>query len=153
MLAERLKPFDVENVGAAGSFVVRAPVSQAKLRSEVIRALPFDTEVMVCDARDICSLVQDDPFLGERVASDMVRFVSVLARRPAAPVPPFGLPTDADWLLRVVECRGRFVCGLYRRQMKAISCLGRLEKIFGMAVTTRNWNTMMTLARLAGSAR
>jgi uncharacterized protein (DUF1697 family) len=32
--------------------------------------------------------------------------------------------------------------------MKAISYLGHLEKIFGVPATTRNWNTMLAIARV-----
>ena len=32
------------------------------------------------------------------------------------------------------------------RQMKAIDYLGRLDRVFGMPMTTRNWNTMTTIA-------
>ena len=45
----------------------------------------------------------------------------------------------------------RFVFGMYRRQMKAISYLGQLEKVFGVPVTTRNWNTILTVARILGT--
>jgi hypothetical protein len=38
--------------------------------------------------------------------------------------------------------QNRFVLGLYRRQMKAISYLSKIEKLFGVAATTRNWNTI-----------
>jgi uncharacterized protein (DUF1697 family) len=41
VLAQRMKRFDVVNVGAAGTFVVRARVGPAELRSELCRRLPF----------------------------------------------------------------------------------------------------------------
>ncbi|PYJ19973.1 MAG: hypothetical protein DME99_11210 [Verrucomicrobia bacterium] len=31
------------------------------------------------------------------------------------------LPSDKDWLLKIIAIQDRFVLGLYRRQMKAIS--------------------------------
>src|SRR5207237_2229993 len=40
----------------------------------------------------------------------------------------------------------RFVLGLYRRDMKVIGYLGRLDRVFGVPVTTRNWNTMEAIA-------
>jgi uncharacterized protein (DUF1697 family) len=152
IVADQLKRFDVVNIGAAGSFVVRKPVTETKLRAEMARALPFDAEIMVCRGEDVVSLVEDDPFAGAASGSDIVRFVSVLARHPTAAVKPFGLPADDDWLLKVAECRGRFVLGMYRRQMKAVGFLGRLDTIFAMPVTTRNWNTMVALARVVKDA-
>jgi uncharacterized protein (DUF1697 family) len=32
--------------------------------------------------------------------------------------------------------------------MKAISYLGKIEKRFGVAVTTRNWNTIQKIAQI-----
>jgi hypothetical protein len=39
------------------------------------------------------------------------------------------------------------VIGEYRRQMKAIGHLGALDRIFGSAATTRNWNTITAIGR------
>ena len=149
VLAKELARFDVVNVGAAGTFVVRKPVSRVKLRAEMTRRIPFDAEVMICDGHDIASLVSVDPFGRLPSRPDIVRFVSVLAkrRRPLAPV-PLTIPSDGEWIVRVLGCRHPFLYGIYRRQRKAISCLGQLEKIFGVPVATRNWNTILTIARI-----
>jgi len=40
------------------------------------------------------------------------------------------------------------VVGQYRRDMKAIGCLGTLDRVLGVPVTTRNWNTMMQIAKV-----
>jgi hypothetical protein len=56
------------------------------------------------------------------------------------------LPSADDWLLNVIAIQGRFVLGVYRRQMKAISYLGKLEKLLGVPVTTRSWNTIGKVA-------
>ena len=47
-LAEQLKHLDAVKNGAAGTFVVRQPVSRAQLRAELARRLPFDAEIMIC---------------------------------------------------------------------------------------------------------
>jgi uncharacterized protein (DUF1697 family) len=147
VLATELKALDVVNVGAAGTFVVREPVSQKALRAELQRRLPFEAEIMICNGSDILRLVADDPFAGQPSGPNIVRFVSVLAKRrqPSSPV-PLDLPSAGEWGLRILTYRNRFVFGLYRRQMKAITYLGQLEKIFGVPVTTRNWNTILAIA-------
>jgi len=48
----------VLNVGAAGTFVVRAKVSRTTLRAEILRRLRFQTELMICDGRDLTALVR-----------------------------------------------------------------------------------------------
>jgi len=56
-LAKELAALDVVNVGAAGTFVVRKAVSQAKLRAELNRRLPFKAELMICPGGDLQNLV------------------------------------------------------------------------------------------------
>jgi hypothetical protein len=49
-------------------------------------------------------------------------------------------------MLRVIGTEQPFVFGLYRRNMKAIGYLGKLDQLFGCPVTTRNWNTINAIA-------
>ncbi len=147
-LARDLKQFDVVNIGAAGTFVVRKSITQARLRAELRRRLPFETEIVICTGREVLRLAARDPFADEPARSDITRFVSVLAKRPrTAPSTPIRMPATGPWLLKVLERDGRFVLGVYRRQMKAIGYLGRIDGQFGVPATTRNWNTMGAIAR------
>ena len=146
-LARELEHLGAVNVGAAGTFVVRKAVAVAALRAELARRLPFETEIMICPGREIARLAARDFFAEHPERDDLVRFVSVLARSPrAAPAAPFDLPANGPWRLRVLAREGRYVVGVYRRQMKAIATLGTLDRVFGVPVTTRNWNTLATLA-------
>src|SRR6266850_6569746 len=142
-IAKQLARLDIINIGAVGTFVVRGDVSESALRAAFARKLPFKCEIMICPARDIIKLSSKDPFSGQPSGPHITRFVSVAAKRlPALPPLPLSLPSDDDWLLKIIAIQGRFVLGLYRRQMKAISYLGKIEKRLGVAVTTRNWNTI-----------
>ena len=149
ILAKDLKRFDVVNIGAAGTFVIRKAVSRTALRAELMRRLPFQAEVMICSGSDILRLDSSDPFAAEPPASSIVRFVSVLAKRrqPCVEV-PLNLPSTGEWGVRILAHQGQFVLGVYRREMKAISYLGQLDKLFGVPVTTRNWNTILAIARV-----
>jgi len=147
-LAERLKHLDAVNIGAAGTFVIRRPVTRARLRAELARRLPFETEVVICQDQEILRLMSQRQFAGQPVRPDIVRFVSVLSRRPrAAPSMPMSFPSSGKWLLKILARENRFVFGLYRRHMKVIGYLGTLDRLFGVPVTTRNWNTMTAIAR------
>lgn len=146
MLAIQLKDYGVVNIGAAGTFVVHKPVSQKRLRNELLRLLPFATEVMMCTGRQLMAAVSAKPFDDEPASPDVVRFVSVLAKPPQVmPAIPMTLPADGKWLLRILAVHDRFIFGVYRREMKAISILGSIDKLFGMPVTTRNWNTISAI--------
>src|SRR5712691_6547435 len=99
VLARKLANYDVVNVGAAGTFVVMKPISQAKLRVELLRRLPFEAELMICSARDVIRLASGKPFGGQPSGPDVVRFVSVLAKRPRVlPTLPLSLPASDNWL-------------------------------------------------------
>ena len=152
-VVEKLKHLDVVNIGAAGTFVIRRPITQAQLRTELARALPFDTEIMICQGREILRLMSQDHFVDVPVHPDIVRFVSVLSRNPrTAPATPMRFPSSGQWELMILARDNRFVFGAYRRQMKAISHLGKLDGLFGVSATTRNWNTITAIAKVLGNS-
>ena len=149
LLAKQLERFGVVNVGAAGTFVVRSPGTKAKFQAALRRALPFETRVMLCDARDLLRVHADRPYGSRPPPSGVVRFVSVLSKASRAEPPlPARLPRDGEWLVRIVAMKHRFVFGEYRRHMKTIGYLGQIDKLVGAPVTTRNWNTIETIVAL-----
>src|SRR5262245_54305913 len=148
ILAKQLKGCDVVNIGAAGTFVVRNPISHADLRAELLRRLPFEADIMICSGREIVRAAAANPFTGQPSGPDIVQFVSVMAKRPRGlPDLPLSLPAD-DWLLRLIAIQDRFAFGLYRRNMRTISYLSQVEKRMGVPVTTRNWNTITAIIRV-----
>jgi uncharacterized protein (DUF1697 family) len=164
LIAKQLSKFGVVNIGAVGTFVVREVVSDSVLRAAFARKLPFQCEIMICPARDIIKLVSRDPFSGQTSDANITQFVSVAAKplrariragpnqtsnvKPQAFDIPLSLPSDDDWLLKIIAIQGQFVLGLYRREMKAISYLSKIEKLLGVPVTTRNWNTIEKVAKV-----
>jgi uncharacterized protein (DUF1697 family) len=149
ILARELSEYDVVNVGAAGTFVVRQPGSRAKFRAELLRKLPFEADVVLCDGRDLIRLEMENPFGAEPSRPDVVRFVSILSKpgRLRASI-PIALPPGGEWFVRVIASKNRFVFGVYRRHMKTISYLGQIDKLFGVPATTRNWNTITAIVRI-----
>jgi len=149
LLAKQLSKFGVVNIGAVGTFVVRENVSESALRAAIAKKLPFKCEIMICPARDIMKLASKDPFAGQPSGENITRFVNVLAKRlPSPPSLPLCLPADDDWLLKIIAIENRFVFGLYRREMKAISYLGKVEKLLGVPATNRNWNIIEKIAKI-----
>ena len=148
VLARELSEYDVVNVGAAGTFIVRKTQSRAKFRAALLPKLPFEADVMLCDGRDLLRLETANPFGTQPSPPDVVRFVSILSKAGAVRASlPVSFPSDGQWLVRVMASEGQFVFGMYRRHMKTIGYLGTLDRIFGVPVTTRNWNTMTAIAR------
>ncbi len=150
-IAKQLAKFGVINIGAVGTFVVREDVSESALRAAIAKKLPFKCEIMICPARDISKLASRDPFSRQPCGPNIVRFVSVLAKRPAI---RFDLPQTftaspaRTWLVKIIAIQDRFVLRLYRREMKAISYLSKIEKRLGVPATTRNWNTIEKVASI-----
>ena len=56
------------------------------LRTEMVRRLPFETDVMICNGSDILGLMTAEPFAGQPSAPNIVRFVI-----------PLNLPRDGQW--------------------------------------------------------
>src|ERR1700740_3629506 len=72
VLAKELSAYDVVNVGAAGTFVVRQPGSRAKFHAALLRKLPFETEVALCEGRDLVRLENENPFGSKSSHPDVV---------------------------------------------------------------------------------
>ena len=147
VLARELADFDVVNVGAAGTFVIRKAINQAMLRAELLRRLPFKAELMICRSRDVLDLASGEPFPDEPSDKDVGRFLSVLAKRPRTlPLLPISQPAGDKWQVKVIGVPGRFALSLYRRLGRtAVYPNEVVEKHLGVSATTRNWNTISTI--------
>jgi len=149
VLAQQLKQFDAVSIGAAGTFVIRRPVRRALLRAEMVSRLPFNAEIFIFEGREILRLMSQNPFGRRPAPPKIVRFVSVLSRRPKSePSMPAVFPSSGTWLMKIMTRRGRFVLGAYRRHMRVIRYLGTLDRLFGVLTTTRNWNTISATAKV-----
>jgi len=145
-LAKELAALGVVNIGAAGTWVVREEIAEAKLRAEVLRRLPFQPELMICPARDVSRLVAGEPFRDAPAGADIGHFASVLAKPPrAAPPLPLHFPTLGEWEIKIVHISGPFVLCARRPGKKDLYPNTVVEKHFGVAATTRNWNTFLKI--------
>lgn len=149
ILAKELSEYNVVNVGATGTFVVRKPGPRAKFRAELLRRLPFQTEVVFCEGRDLMRLDTENPFGTGRSHSSAVPFVSILSRHSRVRVSlPISLPPGRDWFVRIIARKKRFLFGVYRRHMKTIRYLGQIDQLVGAPVTTRSWSTIKAIVRI-----
>ena len=150
VLARELSDLDVLNVGAAGTFVIRKAISQETVRAELLRKLPFTAEFMICPSRDILALASGEPFVNEPSGQGVSRFVSVLAKRPRTLPPlPIRQPAGEAWQVKVIGVTGRFAFSVHRRLGRTFVYPNEVvEKNFGVAATTRNWNTIAALCDL-----
>ena len=148
-LAKKLAELDVVNIGAAGTFVVRARVSEKALRKKMLAEMGFEPAMMVCPADDVTDLVKSKPF-GTKLGRNVKGFVSIM-ERPLREPPD--LPVDqpqGSWGVRVIAVEGRFAMSLWRRLEGETMVYPNavVEKKFDVAATTRSWNTLETVAAI-----
>jgi hypothetical protein len=149
MLARDLAAYDVVNVGAAGTLVVRKPVSRTKFLAELRRKLPFEAVVSSCEARDLIRLEMENPFGAEPLDQNVVRFVSILSKASRGKASlPIAFPPGENWFVRIIGSRKQLVFGVYRRHMRTIGYLGEIDGFFGAPATTRSWSTMLSVLRI-----
>jgi uncharacterized protein (DUF1697 family) len=146
-LAKELAEFGVVNIGAAGTFVVRENVSQAKLRDEILHRLRFKPELMICPAREVLELARGQWFGDVPAGKDVGRFVSVLQKAPRANPPlPIKQPAGLKWEVWVFAVTGRFALSVRRLGQTYSNAV--VEKHLGIPATTRNWNTIEAICEL-----
>jgi uncharacterized protein (DUF1697 family) len=152
LLVKDLAEFGAVNVGAAGTFVIRAAITPTKLRAEILRRLPFEPEMMICRERELLDLVGSEPFADSQGHPDARRYVSVLAKRPRTlPKLPLLKPEGDEWQVQVIRVVGQFALSLHRRMGKRLIYPNEVvEKQFGVPATTRNWNTVDAICKILG---
>ncbi|HJT45582.1 MAG TPA: DUF1697 domain-containing protein [Chthoniobacterales bacterium] len=157
-LVKQLKKLEVVNIGAVGTFVVRTDIEEAALRKKFAMQLAKDfnikCEIMIVPGQKLLRVISKDPFTRQPSGPQITRFMSVLHQRPPKSPPlPHYLPSKSEWLLKIIAIESQFVIGLYRREMKAIGYLGKIEKILGMPATTRSWNTIQKVVAILNQSR
>jgi uncharacterized protein (DUF1697 family) len=149
VLARELGAYDVVNVGAAGTFIVRKPGSRTKFLAELRRKLPFEARVAFCDSGDLFQLEMEDPFKHEPPSPDVVRFVSILSKAGRRGLSlPIAIPRSGEPFVRIIGSKGRLLFGVYRRHMRTITHLGQIDELFGAPATTRSWSTILSVLRI-----
>ena len=150
ILAKELHRLEVVNVGAAGTFVVRAKIPAARLRAQILERLSFKPEIMIYPAHDIVQLVPPALSAEESTAGNVRIFVTATAKAPVLPSKlPLFAPEKARWEVKIVRISGNLVLSLWRPLRKQSLYPNEvIEKNFGVAGTTRSWNTIEKILKV-----
>lgn len=151
-VARRLAHLGAINVGAAGTFVVPGKVGPRTVRSEFLKTLPFEAELMICHGSDLLDLAAKNPFADSK---GLRCVVSVMSRRPRK-LPPLPLcqPPGDQWEVKTIGVSGSFALSLWRRLGKSFVDPSKVvEKGFGVSATTRNWNTILKICGVLATGR
>jgi uncharacterized protein (DUF1697 family) len=150
VLAQRLAKFDVINVGAVGTFAVRAEVTEKALRTAIARELPIKCDVMICSGKTILDLAHDNPLKNEPTDNDRRIFLTIMAEPPKKALRlPIYAPNKEKWEVKIVRITGTLALSLWQRLKENPLYPNQiLERQFGVATTTRTWNTIEKLAKI-----
>ncbi len=152
-LARDLAELGVINVGSVGTFVVLRPIRASALRAEISRRLPFETEIVICSAREILDLEESRPFRDPPPGKDVRELVTVLAKTPKTfPELPLRSPDGDNWQVNLFRIDGRFALTFWRPDPKRLLYPNAVvaENVVGIPGTTRSWSTM---SRICGILR
>ncbi len=151
-LAGKMAALRVVNIGAAGTLVVKNPISAAAFRAELAKRLAFETDVMICPAAEILALAESEPFSRPPSGSDVRAMVTVLAKKPKTlPDLPIRRPEGKDWQVDLFRVAGRFALSFWRRgpdQKQLIYPNAVAEKVLGIPGTTRTWSTIEAACKI-----
>lgn len=141
-LAKDLAAFDVTNIGAAGTFVARKGTATA-LKKALAAKLPFATQIMILDEKDLRALVETAPLARETGRP----FVAVMEKPPRAAK----LPVDEKGA-RIVSVRGQCaLCVVLPDAKPGTNVTALVEKTFGVPATTRGWPTIARVVAAMGA--
>ncbi len=148
-LAKELAHLGLINIGAAGTFVLPGSVAQETVRAQLLKALPFPAEMMICPGKALLDLAAT-PVFAAGPSGGVRHYVSVLSRAPRKRPPlPLSQPAGERWEVKVVMVSGKFALSLARRLGKSfVDPNAVVEKGFGMPATTRNRTTIIKICDL-----
>lgn len=147
-LERDLSGLDVVSIGAAGTFAVRAKISETALRNGILKHLSFTPEIMICPSEEIRKLTAWD--WSKDASPDTMAHVSIMSTVPASrPKLPINVPEGSKWQVSIVKVSGRYVLSLRRPGgTKLVYPNEVVERAFKVPATTRNWATMIKICSI-----
>ena len=127
---------------------VEGKISQLEKRiaHDLEQHFEFPVPVLVRRAEEIEELITAQPFSEVEVTKDTRLYVSFLKEdRPH----DLSLPwTSEDRSFRILQIHNRIICSVLDLSVtKTPKGMDALEQLFGKNITTRNWNTLLRIAK------
>lgn len=150
ILFEELGFTDVRTLLASGNVVFAAKDAKpealgSKIEAAIKEKFGFDVPVILRSEKEIGALVASNPFKGVKVTPQTRLYITFLSEPPKAKLKaPY---KDGDFTLRAITNHLVSVLGPQTVSPDVMDFLG---KQFGKDITTRNWNTVMKIAKAMG---
>jgi uncharacterized protein (DUF1697 family) len=125
-----------------GTDILETTIEQA-----IVDKYGFSVSVIVFPQSRIAELVESEPFAGIEVTKETRLYVTFLRSAPETQIEvPYHTETGDFTILRVSDTN---VCSVLTiNNTRSVDGMAVLEKLYGKAITTRNWNTILKLADL-----
>ncbi|MCA9894943.1 MAG: DUF1697 domain-containing protein [Anaerolineae bacterium] len=120
---------------------------QSRIEAAIQSKFGFNVPTQVIPQTQVEALITRDPFAGIEVTADTRLYVTFLpqAHSPSFEV-PYHAPTGDFTILSVAPTD---VCSVLTvSNTRSIDAMAILETEFGKGITTRNWNTVLKIAKL-----
>jgi uncharacterized protein (DUF1697 family) len=143
---------DAKSVGHAGNLLWTQPagkVPREKLRALLGRRLGESPELMVRSARDMRRIIAAEPF-GPLTSDKAIKLYVVFLSRKPKQVPPLPQRLEKE-ALELVAVIGREAYVVSRKKPGTVMYgfpNQFVEKALGVPATSRNWNTVVKIAKL-----
>jgi uncharacterized protein (DUF1697 family) len=145
---------NAKTVLATGNVVFEAPVTDldcltSTIQNKIKTDFGLDVSVLLRRLQEVQDLVDANPFKGITVTPQTRLYVTFLAEKPDSHLEIPYESSEKDFLiLRVSE---REVCSVLTLtpNSRTTGAMDFMEKEFGKHITTRNWNTIIKIARLS----
>ncbi len=133
------------NVSFDGEAMKRADLEK-KLETLLEKTFGFPIPVLIRTAAELKTLQTSAPFKGIKVDDDTRLYVTFLKTKPVSKMKSYESPLKDYRILRVTN---EEICSVLQISPKTdtTKVMLVLEKEFGKAVTTRNWNTVEKLLK------
>jgi len=122
----------------------------SKIEKGLLKALGYQVDVILRSLVELEALLKQDPFQKLKAGADVKKYVTFLAEKHQSKLKlPFTSPKQ-DWEIIHLNPREVFVVA-YPVKGRYGESMALIEKEFGKASTTRNWNTVSKVVALGSS--
>lgn len=125
---------------------------QKSISEGIEKIFGFEVKVILRDMQKIQKLMETDPFSAVPLNKDVRLYISFLAEKR---ISKLKLPYTSEKMdFKILQSTGMEVFSVLNLQnARSVDAMGILEKEFGKDITSRNWNTLVKIAKHASDAK
>ncbi len=150
-LFESLGLQDVKTVLASGNVMFTADAPEKSLAEKIGQGLATaygqEISVIIRSIEELESIIKKNPFRDISVTPETRLYVTFFSKKPKSALKiPYSSPKNQ---FRIIDKSDREVYSvlIVSKDRRTVELMGILEREYGEGITTRNWNTLMRIAK------